>query len=228
MLCKSEALVLRKTGYAENSAIVSMFTQEHGVLSFLMHQIHGKSSKAAFLQPGNLLEIVYYYQNTKNLQRLKEIKQISGPDSTIPLIQQMVLFCTEITGKTISEAQHEPAVFDCIKQALQSMHSETSMWFIPSFLLNLATVCGHGIDTTVTNTSLDLNTGEWHGNYAGKQILSANEIEMCNILQSGKIPQSDGESRRLLTTKLLIWFDAHLLHGRKIKSYEILRELYDH
>lgn len=228
MLCKSEALVLRKTGYAENSAIISMFTLEHGVLSFMMNHVHGKSSKAAFLQPGNLLDIIYYYQPAKNLQRIKEIKQLTGPDCTVPLIQQMVLFCTEITGKTIQEGQQEPGVFECIKEALQSIHAGTSMWFIPNFLLNLANVCGHGIDTSITNSALDLNSGEWHGSYTGKQILSSAEVEWCKILQSGKIPEVDGESRRLLTSKLLIWFDAHLLHGRKIKSYEILRELYDY
>ncbi|NBN99833.1 MAG: hypothetical protein EBV19_11430 [Flavobacteriia bacterium] len=46
MLTKTRAIVIRKTPYTDNSAVLQLFTEQSGLLSFLVQGIHGKSASS--------------------------------------------------------------------------------------------------------------------------------------------------------------------------------------
>lgn len=233
MLVKSTALVLRKTPYSENSAIYSIFTKSHGILSFIVQGLHGKTGKAAILQSGNLIEIVFYFQSNKNLKRIKEIKLLDGflGYNSNPVQLQVMTFCIELLQKTLPEEHEDPAVFEFIQRHLGELSvSHNVGWFPLKFMLGLSEVMGLGLQLNdgKDNNMLLLESNE-NVNYKTKlhplQYLDSFEIIACNeIIHRSKCNLDLGQ-KRLLTEKLLYYFKSHLFPDKEIKSFPILMEI---
>ena len=77
MLHKTRGIVLRTVKYGDTSIIASIFTELFGVQSYMMNGVRSSKPKAAkgnLLQPGNILELVVYHNEIRNLQRIAEFK----------------------------------------------------------------------------------------------------------------------------------------------------------
>ena len=73
MIINSDAIVLRRFPYGESSIICRCFVKEIGKTSFIVHGAHRKkSSKAAYFQPGNCINIIFYYKDNRNLQTISK------------------------------------------------------------------------------------------------------------------------------------------------------------
>ena len=71
MIINSDAIVLKRFPYGESSIICRCFVKEIGKTSFIVHGAHRKkSSKAAYFQPGNCINIIFYYKNNRKLQTI--------------------------------------------------------------------------------------------------------------------------------------------------------------
>lgn len=233
MLCKSHALVIRKTPYSDNSGIYSIFTRSHGILSFIIQGIHGKSGKAALFQPGNLLELVFYYQPNKNLQRIKEARLLEGFPGygEHPVRLQAMVFALELIQKSLPEEHEDPAAFSFIESQLSELAQSSQLgWFPLKFLMGLTEVCGLGLQLEgyADNQYLLLEHNE-NINYRSKpqpmQYLEENEILACSRLLKGEIPEINMEAKRRLTEKLLQYLQVHLFPEKELRSFPILMEI---
>src|ERR1700730_410284 len=78
MLHDSKGIVLRTVKYGETSVIVLIFTEKFGIQSYLVNGVRTTSKKgsgkANLFQPAAILELVAYYSELKQLQRLREFK----------------------------------------------------------------------------------------------------------------------------------------------------------
>ena len=73
MIINSDAIVLKRFPYGESSLICRCFVKEIGKTSFIVHGAHRKkSSKAAYFQPGNCINIIFYYKDNRNLQTISK------------------------------------------------------------------------------------------------------------------------------------------------------------
>ena len=71
MIIDSTAIVLKRFRYGETSIIARCFVEEIGKISFMVHGAHRiKSSKAAYFQPANYLDLVFYYKKTREIQSI--------------------------------------------------------------------------------------------------------------------------------------------------------------
>jgi DNA repair protein RecO (recombination protein O) len=233
MLIKSAALVLKKTPYSDNSAIFSIFTQSHGILTFMVQGMHGKSGKAAILQPGNLIEMVFYYQNNRNLKRIKEIRLMEGFGgySENPVQLQVMTFCVELLQKSLPEEQEDPAIFSFVaKKLVQLAKLEELSWFPLKFLLDFAEVSGLGLQLPTEEKEgyflLESNENSKYGRDLNPlQYLDKEETMACSeLMKSGECALSMA-SKRLLTEKLLYYFKIHLFPDKEIRSFPILMEV---
>jgi DNA repair protein RecO (recombination protein O) len=80
MIEKTNAVVLRTTKYSESSIILKAFTEKFGMRSYLIRGVRKRNSKYSmnFFQALNILEMLVYERENRNLQNIKEIKlQIS-------------------------------------------------------------------------------------------------------------------------------------------------------
>ena len=79
MLETTKAIALSKIKYAEKDLIVKCFTENHGVVSFMVKNAFSKKSrsKLSYFQQLTLLEITFNYKNGKSLCFIKEIRDRS-------------------------------------------------------------------------------------------------------------------------------------------------------
>lgn len=233
MLVKSASLVLKKTPYSDNSSVVNIYTRDHGSLSFMVQGMHGKSGKAALLQPGNLLDIVFYNQANKGLKRMKEMRLCDGFSgfSQDPVQLQIMLFCVELLQRSLPEEQADHAIFDYAREQLLALaHTTEFTWFPLKFLLGFTEVSGLGFQLPRENKEtyflLESTDHSYHRQSLNPlQYLDKNEIAAAQELMENKIPTLDKAARRLLTEKLLYYFRLHLFPEREIRSFPILMEV---
>lgn len=221
MLVKSEALVLKRTAYAENSAVIHLFTRQHGQLAFLVPGMHGKSGKTALLRPGSFIEAIYYLQGNRNLRRLKEIKSIEPFLTDDPVKGAMTLFCTEATRCVLPEEHPDEHLYGFVKSELMRLNRPSTRlkWFIHAFLLRLMEECGHGPDWRGKATHVP--TG------MHRHIWAENDLDCIQAVQAGGDPEGDRTYRRELAEKIIGLMQAEIFPGRDIKSFKVLLDLFD-
>lgn len=73
MIISSPAIVLRVVNYQETSLIATLLTWEHGKIAVMVRGAkRPKSSFSGLIEPGNILDVLYYYKQTRSVQTLKE------------------------------------------------------------------------------------------------------------------------------------------------------------
>jgi DNA repair protein RecO (recombination protein O) len=137
MLISTKAIVLNTLKYADNAVIAKLYTQQSGMVSFMVNGVFGKKggNKSSFLQPLSLLEVEMQIRNNKSLQTLKEIK-VEIPFSSIyqsPVKIAQSLFLAEVLYHTIKEEEANPNLFDFIHTNIQYFDAHTGN--IPNFHL---------------------------------------------------------------------------------------------
>lgn len=233
MLVKSNGLVLKKTPYSDNTAIYSIFTQNYGILTFMVQGLYGKSGKSAVLQPGNLIELVFYYQHNRNLKRLKEVKLTEGFHGYLngPVQLQVMTFCVELIQKSLPEEQEDPHAFEFVKSNLTELANATEFANFPlKFLLSFAECCGLGLQLPSKEKQgyflLETNENTAHSKHLNPlQYLDEKEVQACSELEKTSHCSLNIQEKRLLTEKLLYYFKIHLFPDKEIRSFPILMEV---
>ncbi|MBS3915340.1 MAG: DNA repair protein RecO [Bacteroidetes bacterium] len=233
MLVKSEALVLKKTPYSDNSAVIQIYTRNYGSLAFIVSGMHGKTGKSALLQPGNIIDLVFYYQENKNLKRIREIKISDGflgyHDN--PVKQQIMIFCIELLQRSIPEEQEDRRIFDYAVAQLNVLGKlKEFTWFPLQFLLGFTEVSGLGFELPNEKKETYFLLESADHSYARHtlnplQYLDKEEIDAVQKINNKQIPNLDKNGRRLLTEKLLYYFRLHLFPEKELKSFPILMEV---
>ena len=109
MITKTEAVVLRTIDYSESSLIATLFTQKQGMIAVIAKGARKPKSKfAAFIVPGQVLEVVYYYKPTRNIQTLSDVSYLLKLDRLRTDIEKMAL--TTTTMELIRQVLHENEV----------------------------------------------------------------------------------------------------------------------
>ena len=73
MIISSPSIVLRVINYQETSVIATLLTWEHGKIAVMVRGAkRPKSSFSGLIEPGNILDTIYYYKQTRSVQTLKE------------------------------------------------------------------------------------------------------------------------------------------------------------
>ncbi len=129
MIIESDAIVLKRFPYGESSIICRCFVKSMGKTSFIVHGAHSKkSSKTAYFQPGNCIEIVFYYKENRDLQTISKIsfskywKHIPNDLKKIAYTMAMI----ELTDKCISENDTHKDLFIILLEALETVEKEAT------------------------------------------------------------------------------------------------------
>ena len=116
MLDKTRGIVLRSVKFGDSSLVVTMFTEAHGVQSYLLKGIRNPKSgqqKTGLLQPGSLLDLVIYHNPQKNLQHLREFQVASYFQSLREDVikNSISIFSIEVLLRILPEQAPHPALF---------------------------------------------------------------------------------------------------------------------
>jgi len=125
MLCNTTSISLHYIRYKETSVIARFFTESFGLQSFVINGVRSAKSKISpsLLQPLSMCELVQYYDEKKDLNRLKEIR----PDYILKSIPfspgktAIAMFVAEYLGKVLQEGQSNNSLFMMMKEWIMEL-----------------------------------------------------------------------------------------------------------
>src|SRR5690606_14746479 len=122
MLATTEGIILHYIKYGENSVILNIYTKALGRQAYILNVSRSKNSKnkTGILQPLFLVNLVAYQKDTREVQRIKEIKN-QPVYQNIPFDvtkSTQAIFLAEMLGKTLREQESAPEMFEFIQNSL--------------------------------------------------------------------------------------------------------------
>lgn len=241
MLASTEGIVLHFIKYGESSVIATIYTLDFGRQSYLINAARSKKSKnkASLLQPLFFVDLVAYQKQSRDIQRVKEIKS-SQIYQNIPFDiakSTQAIFIAEMLNKTLNEQESFPEMFEFIKNALLyfDLMESGSANFHLYFLFRLTEYLGFLPDTSRKGFEgwFDLSKGAVvpfepsHPLFANKEATD----NLCT-LSTLKIQEIYGfkisrNLRDYLLSKLIEYYQLHFNNLGEIKSLAVLKEVFE-
>ena len=206
----------------------------------MINGVYGPKSKfkMGLLQPLTVLDMISYYKENNNLQRLTEIKP-HFIFSSVPfdiVKSSIAIFISEILYKVLREAYSEAGLFDFLARSILLLDNSTTSVanFHLIFLLKLGAFLGIYPQNNFFYTErsiFDLEEGVFvhrpptHANYLTLPLshLLANalsaEIEQCHLLSVNKAQRHD------LLHALIKYYELHIDGFGNVRSLKVLEEL---
>jgi len=167
MLIKTRGIVLRAIKYSETSLITDIYTEEKGLQTYIISGVRSRKAKvkAALLQVMSLLDLVVYHRDSRGMHRVRELRP-AVVYQTLPFDvrrSSVGLFLSEITRKTIREAEAHRELFDFLYRSFLFLDSSPapSLNLHLYFLLRLSAFLGFvpGGDCNDETPFFDLREG---------------------------------------------------------------------
>jgi len=120
-------VVLKSFPYGETSIIARCYTRDHGKVSVIVKGARRKKSPmAAYFQPMNYLDIVYYHRQTRSLQSVSKASFVEIWSNLNQDLMKITygLAVIELTEKTNTEDDPHPELFDELTDVLKALDSE--------------------------------------------------------------------------------------------------------
>lgn len=234
---RSRGVVIHALRYGDTSLIVKVFTENFGLQTFLIKGAYGRSSKlkSAFFQPLTLIEFVCRLKATKDLQFMSEVS-IETPFINIPFNPSkgaIVLFISELLGKTVIETNANKPLFNFIHDAIHwlDLSSENFTDFHLYFCIELSRHLGFSPKSDVYRDGyvFDLMQGAFKP-YA-PSMAHFIPVETSSIFKSlcdagfeniGKIQLSNVQRRELLY-QIIMYYRLHVAGFNDLHSHHVLR-----
>jgi len=243
MLEKSQAIVIHTLKYSETSVIARLYTDTHGLLSFIVKGVRSPRSKAgaSLLQPLNLLDVVLYYRAHKNLLHLREFSSAYFYQ-TLPFEaakSAIGLFITEVLHKAIKAEEPNAALFEFIRHALVTLdRQEGQLALFPQlFLTRLSKFLGFypALRSMAEREIFDMQAGVFtveeppHPNYINTPLSDSLQTLLEAEHEDYRIEglYLARAQRKTLLTHLLTYYQIHVEGFKNLNSPAILEEVFD-
>lgn len=238
MIEKARGIVLRNTNYRDNSVISHIYTREFGMQSFLINGVRNQKGaiRPSHLMPLTLLDLVIYKKENANLHRIKELRCAPVLHSIHYDIfkNSISLFVAEILNASLSEEEANEDLFQFLEHFVRILDLEDNkMGNYPIyFLIHLTRYLGFYpkgaySEQQVFNLQEGLFVDEV---YFNAECVDAEHSRwwwsmLNSTLDEWSAHPISRQVRSNLMDQLLSYYERHGLHGRKIKSHQILREV---
>lgn len=239
MLSKTGGIVLQSIKHSDSGIICHILTQEYGLQSFIILGAHSKKSntRIAYFQPLQILNLEIYYKSSRNLQSLKEVS-VDVALTNIPYKfdrNSIAFFIGEVLKKTLNEAEPNKLLYDYVRDSIIMLDNEENIInFHIGFLIGLASFLGisPSKEYSESNCYFDMQNGLYtnspplHGYYLDKKFSELlNRFSNSSIQECNNIPLT-GSTRSSFLDLILSYFSMHLQGLNKIKSLDVLKEMF--
>jgi len=238
MLITTNAIVLSKLRYKDNDLIVKCYTQEIGVVSFLLRGVLKSkkgSSKTAYFQVLSQLQIVFTHKNNRSLQNIKETKSnfiYTSLHSNV-LKGSIVMFLSEVLSNTLQEEEQNQTLYSYLENTLLWLDSQSEYAnFHLLFLLKLTKYLGFYPDIThIEFPFFNLQEGKFEIKQSNKYTISGENLILLkkllgttfDALPSIKI---NAKQRQSFLSMILLYFELHLGSFRTPKSLQVFNQVF--
>ncbi|RLD62267.1 MAG: DNA repair protein RecO [Bacteroidetes bacterium] len=241
MLNKTRGIILHQIKYSDSSKIVNVYTEKFGRQDFIISESRNKKSKSKHnvLQALFLVEIDAYVKNSRQLQRIKEIKNIY-PFKTIPYNitkSTIVQFIAEILYKSLHHDDINENLFNFLFQSIQLFDEEIQgvANFHLFLLVHLTKFLGFFPNGQYSeeSTFFDLLEGRFvmlpptHNKFINAEncfvfdkILNLSFDKLNQIKISKNI-------RSQLLDNIIEYYQLHILSFKEIKSLQVFKSVFE-
>jgi DNA repair protein RecO (recombination protein O) len=240
MLQKSRTIILHQLKYSDSGIIVQGYTREFGRVSFIVKGMRSKKSGKhnVFFQPLSVLDLVFYLKESRSVQVLRDFTVSYSPVNVYSDIRKstIALFLGEIMTSVLKEESPNPGMFDFIESSVKYFDIIITGFvnFHISFLIGLSSYLGFepGARGEETDKYFDLENGTFvplppvHGNYAGPDISAILADFFNSSYDEAKSIALTGVVRNELLETIIKFYSTHLPGLRKIKSLDVLKEIF--
>ena len=243
MVHKTKGIVLRTVKYGETSVIVTILTELFGLQSYLVNGVRtskGKGgSKSGMFQPAAMLDLVIYYQESKNLNRLKEYSWNFLYRNILSdvISNSIALFMIELLQKCLKQPESNPDLYYFMEDALIGLDQgerNVQANFPLFFALHLAGFFGLRIDDNYSEKRnyLDLKEGYFtgekpmHPHYLDHSLseVTAHLLKIQQPAELADLPLNK-DKRRLLLEAYEDFYSMHVQGFTPLKTLPVLRTL---
>lgn len=240
MTIKTEAVVLNKVKYSDNSFIVNLYSCDIGKFAALIHinKTSKNGIKSALFTPLNIIEIELRIKDSRSIQSVLNCNNLLNPNniSSDVVKTSIALFIAEILLKTIKEEELNQSLYDFIKNTVLSLNnSEQNTFGIHLFFLrDFAKISGFGITCNycVETPYFNLKEGLFLPLYTcNEESLNAEEsLYLEKLLKAEYIDSNkifNYKIRNILIERLLQYYKYHIHEFGNLNSIKILQEVFN-
>ncbi len=239
MIESTRGIILNHIKYGESSIISHVYTEKRGFQSYLINSVRSKNSKgkSIFLQPLTLIEAEVYFTEKKDIHRIKDFR-IIHPFEMIPfepVRMGLAFFIAELLSKVLKhEDKLHKELFNFLYQVIILMDTPLNgIYNIQLFLiLHLTRFLGIYPNFDRTDKYFDLLNGTFtHTQPSHNQYMNAWETKILIELNEIKPDNLDtllltGAQRTEILKKFLEYYKLHLTEFSRIKSLDILQDIF--
>lgn len=240
MLEKTKGIVINQIKYTDSGIVARLYTRDFGRISFMVKGLRKrKTGKHNILfQPLFILDLDIYYKTSREIQTIKEFSVAFTPYNIYSDIRKssVAIFLGEVLTSVLKEESPNEELFDFIEESVKYFENSADGYanFHLAFLAGLSSYLGFepGQKNSPEEVFFDMKNGNFvslppvHGHYStpdNSAILAALFASSYDNVK--EIPLS-GSQRNEVLDDLLNYFYFHLPGLSKIKSLEILKEVF--
>lgn len=241
MIEKFDGIVLRTLKYSDSLVVVDIYTRQRGRLSFLVPVSRGKRTRvrSVLFQPLSMLSFTASYRQGKQLSRISDV-QPYAMYSSIPFNvakSSIAMFLAEVLAYSLREEEGNDALFNFLDRSfmlfdnLERGYADFHIIFLSQLLRYLGIY--PNIDSYSTGAYFDLAQGctvKEHPLHPAF-IMPQDAAAFVEILSTGyESMPALSLNRGLRSSYLAILIEYYRLHipdFPKLKSFEVLKELFD-
>ena len=115
MITHTTAIILKSVDYQESSKIITVLSKAHGKIALIARGSKKPKNKlSGLIEIGNILDVVYYYKPTRNVQNLTEASiQFSSLNFRRDFQKASILFATlELVNQLVHEYEENENMFN--------------------------------------------------------------------------------------------------------------------
>jgi len=241
MLHKTKGIVLHSVPYSDKSAIINMYTEEFGRVSYMVYNHRNKKSglSRALFMPLHILDMEVEHLNNRDLQRIKEAKPLC-PVMEIylnPVKNAIALFLAETLYRIVHEQEANPHLFDYLCRSIRYLNIADAgiSNFHLAFLFQLSEYLGihPNVRTFKAGRFYDLLNSEFtdsppaHSNYLSREESIVFERLMRIKYENMSLYAFTRQERVNIIRRIIEYYRLHLTDFPEIKSLAVMQSLFD-
>lgn len=241
MLSKTRGIVLHTLPYNDTYAIVYMYTEDFGRVSYMTGRSRGKKSLAtkALFMPLSILELEVDHQAKRDIQRIKE-SRLCFPLTNIcsdPVKNVLALFVAEVLFRVVKDTEPDRRLFDYLYQSISLLESTRTgiANYHLVFLLGLLHFLGifpHA-ETQREGYYFDMLNGVFtekaplHAHYLQKEESQIFGRLLRMGYETMAVYAFSRRDRVNIINRILEYYRLHLPEFPEIKSIAVMQSLFD-
>ena len=228
-----KAIVLKAIKYGDKSIVLRCLTDELGLQAYMVNSLYSKGSKVkpGMVLPLTQLDLLVSHKNKGTLERIKDarVNPIYNHLHLDPIKNAICLFLTEVLHMVVREQEENNPFYPLTTKYIARVEAGKALSTVPlDFVFDLTSVLGFYPDVKESSGSyFDMIEGRLaeHAPFHST-FFNPHQTQLLLQFLKKESPLSR-EGKRELLKAMLQYFKVHHETFGKVKSLEVLQELFD-